>query len=271
MHANNLVVFLISDFTGRTAETLIDSVVIQFDMEHIQTRKFSNISSIDEIEGIINKAQEEEDVILAYTLVLPELCDYLETKANKYNLPTMDILGPFMTQFSQILNQQPQLEVGLGYNVDPEAVERMNCVDFNIRADDGKDLNKLSEADIVLMGVSRTSKTPLSMYLAHQNYKVANISLSPEVAPPEEIYNIPTDKIIGLTIRPAILQKIRQQRLKAMNFGSQSGYIKLERIKEELDYAQQIMKHIGCRIIDITNTSIEEVASQIVSRIPEDL
>ncbi|GAB6138317.1 pyruvate, water dikinase regulatory protein [Halanaerobaculum tunisiense] len=263
---SNYIIYLISDSTGKTVETMINSIVIQFDMEQIEKKKFTNVSTIDNLTDIISQAKkEEQNVILAYTLILPELCEYIEEEAAKYDIPIMDIMGPFMNQFSQILNQQPQLEVGLSHNVDQGVVKRKSCMNFNIRSDDGKDLNKLTEADFVLIGVSRTYKTPLSMYLARYNHKVANISLSPEVEIPQEVYNLPSEKIIGLTIDPVTLQRIRQQRLKLMDVNYKISYIKLERIKEELKYAQQIMNKLDCQVIDITDTSIEEISSQILS------
>ncbi|AGB41783.1 hypothetical protein Halha_1872 [Halobacteroides halobius DSM 5150] len=266
MHNGDFIVFLISDFTGKTAETVINSVSIQFDMGHIETKKFNNVSTISRLTEIINQAKEEKKVILAYTLVLPELCDYLENQANKYDIPTMDILGPFMNQFSQILNQQPQLEVGLSYNLDHGVMEKMKCIDFNSRCDDGKDLNKLKKADIILIGVSRTSKTPVSMYLANQNYKVATISLAPEVSLPQELHEVNSNKIVGLTIKAGSLQKIRQHRLDLMEFDSKSGYTKIKRIKEELNYAQEIMDDIGCKRIDVTNVAVEDIANQIIAK-----
>ncbi len=265
MGDSNLTVFLISDSTGKTAKTVIDSVAIQFDIEELDIRNFSDVNSIDRLTEIIAQAQNEENVVIAYTLVLPELCEYLEAEAEQVGIPALDILGPFLTQFSQILNKQPQLEVGLSYQHDKKSFNKLSCLEFAVRCDDGKNINKLKSADIILLGVSRTSKTPISRYLAYENYKVANVSLSPEVLPPEEIYELPPEKIFGLTIEPELLQKIRQERLKSMRFSAQSGYGKLERIQEELTYAEEIMEQLGCRIIDISHTAIEEIAAEILT------
>ncbi|WP_027338671.1 pyruvate, water dikinase regulatory protein [Halonatronum saccharophilum] len=262
---NDLTIFAISDFTGKTAETIINSIAIQFDTENIEIEIFSNISNIDRLANVINKAKENGNVILAYTLVLPELCDYIEEEAKKYKIPRVDLMGPLINEISQALDQQPQLEVGLSYEFDGEVIDRVNCIDFARRCDDGKNLNKLKEADIVLIGVSRTSKTPLSIYLSHQSYKVANISLSPEVVPPKELYELDKSKIVGLIIDPSILQKFRQERLKSMDFNQKVDYIKLDRIKEEIDYADSIIDCLGCPIINITNKSIEEVADEVLN------
>ena len=265
METEKLNVFVISDFTGKTAQTVIDSVVVQFDVDKIEIKRFPDISKIQELENIINEAKEV-DAVIAYTLVSPELCDYLEKEASIFDIATIDILEPFLTRFSKILDQQPQLEVGLSYKISHEAFKKMDCIDYSNRCDNGKDLNKLEEADFVLIGVSRTSKTPLSMYLSNNNYKVANLSLSPEVELPQEIYNIATDKIVGLTIEAENLHKIRKHRLEMMQFEPTSNYTNLERIKKELNYAEEVMDDLGCRVIDITNTAIEEIATKILRK-----
>ena len=264
---DDLTVFIISDFTGKTAETVINSVAIQFEINKLNTKKFTNVSTIDTLTEIINIAKKEKNVILAYTLVLPELCDYLEHEAKKFNLPTMDILGPFINNFSKLLDKQPQLEVGLSYKVSQDIFNKINFIYFNIKCDDGKNLNKLKEADIVLIGVSRTSKTPLSRYLSYQNYKVASISLSPELEPPQELYELSVDKVIGLVIDPIVLQKIRKNRLELMDFSQEINYVKLDRIVEELDYAEKVINRLDCKAIDITYRSIEEIANEIVDKV----
>lgn len=265
MKTDDLSIFVLSDYTGKTAETVIDSVIVQFEIENVKIKRFSDIVDIDELENIINQAKEE-GAIIAYTLVSPELCDYLEKETSMFDIPTIDILEPFLTRFSKILEQQPQLEVGLSYKISHEAFQKMNCIDYSMRCDEGQDINKLKEADIILLGVSRTSKTPLSMYLSNYNYKVANLSLSPEVKLPQEIYEIPSEKIIGLTIEAERLHKIRKNRLKVMEFKPVSNYTDLERIKKELNYAQKIMSKLDCEIIDVTNTAIEEIAAQILNK-----
>ncbi len=264
---NNLVVYIVCDSTGKTAETLFNAIAVQFNINNLETRYFTNVANLEMLSEIIEEARNVENVIIAYTLILPEFCDYIEDEAENYGIPTIDILGPFLTRFSQILDSQPQLEVGLNYKIDKEVFKRIECLDFNIRVDNGRDLNKLKEADIVLMGVSRTSKTPLSMYLAHFKYKVATVALSPEVIPPREIFEIPREKIFGLQIEPSVLQKLRENRVKMMDFSQEIGYVKQERITEELKYAERIMRKVGCRIIDVTYKSVEETAAEILSNL----
>jgi hypothetical protein len=264
---NELTVFAISDFTGKTAETILNSVAIQFDNDRIKIKKFSDISDIDKLESIIDEAMQVDNILLAYTIVLPELSAYLENEAKRLDLPIIDILGPMINSFSQALDQQPQLEVGLSYNIDYEIFEKISCIDFSLRCDDGRNLNKLKEADLVLVGVSRTSKTPLSIYLSQQNYNVATVSLSPEVIPPKELYELDSNKIIGLTIDSECLQKVRENRIKLMAFNQGGDYVSMDRIEEELKYAKKIMKKIDARVIDVTNKAIEDIADEILNKI----
>jgi len=259
-----LTVFIVSDSIGKTAETVVNAVASQFNTDKIKLKKFTNVTSIAKLSEIINRA-ESNNVVLAYTIVLPELNEYIKDAAKQSDIPIIDIMGPTMSKFSQALGQTPQLEPGLNRKIDQAYFERIACIDFAIRCDDGKDLTKLKEADIVVIGVSRTSKTPLSMYLAHQGYKVANIPIVPEVTPPQEIFSVEAKKVVGLTISPTTLQDIRQQRLKAMRFDKHADYAKVDRILEELNFAEKIMKKIGCMVIDVTNRSIEETASEILS------
>ncbi|AZO94269.1 pyruvate, water dikinase regulatory protein [Halocella sp. SP3-1] len=261
---DNITIYTISDFTGKTVNTVVKSVMIQFDLAPASIKKFNNVCSLEKLSGIIEQAREEENPILAYTLVLPELCQYLEDRAAEYNLPAIDIIGPYLNQFSEIIDRQPQLEIGLSYQIDHEVFQRIECIDFSVRCDDGRDLNKLTGADFIIIGVSRTSKTPLSMYLAHQQYRVATISLSPEVIVPAELYEIPTEKIIGLSIDPRVLQKIRSYRVELMDFSSEIDYVKLPRIKEEIAYANQVMDEVASKIIDVSYKSIEEIAVEIL-------
>jgi regulator of PEP synthase PpsR (kinase-PPPase family) len=141
---------------------------------------------------------------------------------------------------------------------------RVEAVEFAVRYDDGKDPRGIELADIVLIGVSRTSKTPLSMYLAHKRIKVANVPLVPEVQPPEELFKAERGKVIGLTINLEQLNQIRTERLKTLGLEGQANYANPERILEELEYADRIMKRLGCPVIEVTNRAVEETASKIL-------
>lgn len=148
--------------------------------------------------------------------------------------------------------------------LDEEYFRRVEAVEFAVTYDDGRDTKGILQADIVLIGVSRTSKTPLSMYLAHKKYKVANVPLIPEMKPPEELFTVKPHKLFGLTIDPQYLHVIRRERLKYLGLGEEANYASEARICKELDYAAQIMSSLGCVIIDVSNKAVEETAAIIM-------
>jgi regulator of PEP synthase PpsR (kinase-PPPase family) len=148
--------------------------------------------------------------------------------------------------------------------LDADYFRKVDAVEFAVRYDDAKDPSGVLKADIILIGVSRTSKTPLSMYLAHQKYKVANIPLVPELKPPKELFNVPAERIVGLTIGVPYLNTIRKERLKALGLPNSASYAAEDRILKELEYAEAIMKQLGCVVIDVSHRAVEETASLIM-------
>lgn len=159
---------------------------------------------------------------------------------------------------------EPRNQAGLIHSLDHEYFKRVEAVEFAVKYDDGKNPLGLTKADVVLIGVSRTSKTPLSMYLAHKQIKVANVPLVPELNPPEELFKVPPHKIIGLLIDPYKLNEIRVARLKTMGLEDTAVYADVKRINEELVYARGIMRRLHCQIINVSNRAIEETAGIIL-------
>ncbi|MCK8815943.1 kinase/pyrophosphorylase [Natroniella sulfidigena] len=265
----DLIIFIISDSVGKTAENVINAVTSQFETNRIEIKKFNNVTNIAKLSKVINKALEEDNVLLAYTIILPELCKYIESEVQRLNLPSVDLIGPAVNKISDLVGQRPEREPGLNRRLDQEYFKRIDCIEFAVRCDDGKNISKLDQADFVLIGISRTSKTPLSMYLANQGYKPANIPLVPEVTPPQELYELPSKKVVGLTIDPDNLRGIREERLRVMNFNKRANYARVNRILEELTFAEEIMKKVGCMVVNVTNKSIEETASKILAEANE--
>ena len=151
--------------------------------------------------------------------------------------------------------------------LDSQYFRRVEAIEFAVKYDDGKDPRGLKLAELVLVGVSRTSKTPLSMYLANKQIKVANVPLVPEVLPPDELFEIGRDKVVGLTIAPDQLFAIRKERLLALGLRHQSSYASLERILKELEFSEGIMKSLGCPVFDVTNKAVEETAGRLLELI----
>ena len=255
-------IYIISDSIGETAEQVIKAAVSQFVNCEYEIKRYSHISSTEEIAEIVEEVEEENGMI-AFTIVIPELKEALLEIVAEKNIVTLDILSPVIDSISNFFHQDPIREPGLIRKLDDKYFKKVEAVEFAVKYDDGKNVRGIKEADVVIVGVSRTSKTPLCMYLAHKNIKAANIPLVPEVDVPEELFEIDSKKIIGLITNPIKLNEIRQERLKALGLNNDANYASMERILKELDYAEAIMKKIGCPVIDVATKAVEETASII--------
>ncbi|MBW6463317.1 MAG: kinase/pyrophosphorylase [Firmicutes bacterium] len=260
------IVYIVSDSIGDTAEFVVKAVASQFDSGTVELRRIPFVENKKQIKDVFKEATEC-NAIIAYTLVVPELRKTIEEEAAIHTVFTADILGSLMDAFSQTTCKAPYMEPGRVRRLDEQYFRRVAAVEFAVKHDDGKDPRGLLTAEVVLIGISRTSKTPLSMYLAHQGVMVANLPLVPEVQLPEEVFWIPPEKIIGLVINPHQLREIRQERLKALGLGDDADYVNVERIDEELTYARRVMKKLGCTVFDVSNKAVEEVANRIIQAI----
>ncbi|WP_072335668.1 pyruvate, water dikinase regulatory protein [Thermoactinomyces sp. DSM 45891] len=261
--SNHAVVYVISDSVGETAEFVVRAAVSQFEYTHLEIRRVPYVMDRETILETVQAAKEEK-ALIAFTLVLPEMQHFLTEEAIKAEVPYVDIMGPMMDGLSKLIQSEPKRKPGLIHKLDEEYFRKVEAIEFAVKYDDGRDPRGLLRADVVLIGVSRTSKTPLSMYLAHKRLKVANVPLVPEVEPPDELYLIPSERCIGLIIDPSQLNNIRKERLKALGLTSGANYASETRILEELDYAERIIRRVGCPRIDVTNKAVEETANIIL-------
>lgn len=257
------MIYVLSDSLGETAEFVVKAAASQFNSGHVDIKRIPYVNNEEYIDQVLAEAASDK-ALVAFTLVLPQLRSHLLAVAQKYNLVVVDILGPMLEAIAKVSHKEPRLEPGLLYKLDAEYFSRVEAIEFAVKYDDGKDPRGINHADVVLVGVSRTSKTPLCMYLAHKRIKAANIPLMPEVKPPEELFTVNPRKIIGLTVKPEVLNPIRQERLKALGLMPNSDYANMERILQEIEYAEEIMRKIGCPVIDVSNRAIEETANKIL-------
>ena len=257
------VIFTLSDSVGDTAEVLVRAAVSQFNPETVEIRLIPYVKTTGEIADIVEEASSYNSLIV-YTLVMPELRDALIIEAGRHGIHTLDIINPVISAVSAIIHSEPRLEPGLMRKTDAEYYRKVDAVEFAVKCDDGKNAGGITQADLVVLGVSRTSKTPLCMYLAHKRILTANVPLVPEVAPPEELFLLPPHKIIGLRIKPQQLNEIRRERLRTLGIEENANYVSMDRINEELAYADDIMSRIGCAVIDVTNKAVEETASKVL-------
>ncbi|MDD2494369.1 MAG: kinase/pyrophosphorylase [Tissierellia bacterium] len=263
---DKIIIYAVSDSMGETSEQVSKAVIKQFDITDFEIKTIPYVNDRETIDNLISKASTENSFIV-FTLVVEELRNYLIEKSLENNIGAVDVMTPLIMPLMKQLDMTPKQEPGLLRKLDDKYFKRVEAIEFAVKYDDGKDTRGILLADVVLLGVSRTSKTPLSMYLANKNLKVANIPLVPEVSPPEELNFISSKKIIGLTLNSENLNKIRKERLKTMGLKDTANYANLERILQELDYAEKIMKKLNCKVIDTTNKAVEETANIILDYI----
>jgi [pyruvate, water dikinase]-phosphate phosphotransferase / [pyruvate, water dikinase] kinase len=259
---DHVTVYVLSDSVGETAELVVKAAISQFDENKTTIRRIPYVEDIGTVDEVIAEARDNQGMI-AFTMVLPDVRQHIIKRANEEGLPVYDILSPLLTMMEERLQVPPKNESGLIHTLDEDYFRKVEAIEFAVKYDDGRDPRGVLRADVVLVGVSRTSKTPLSQYLAHKRLKVANVPLVPEVEPPEELFNISPEKVVGLKISPEKLNGIRTERLKALGLKSEANYATLQRIEEELSYSEEVMKRLGCRVIDVSAKAVEETANII--------
>ncbi|MDI6602291.1 MAG: pyruvate, water dikinase regulatory protein [Thermoanaerobacteraceae bacterium] len=258
-----MIIYAVSDSIGETAEEVARAAAVQFNSHIKEIKRIPNLTDINMVDELLNKLRGA-NVLIVYTIIIPEIKDYLDKKTREYGILAVDILGPVIENIEQLTGLKSKHEAGLLRKMNIEYFKRVDAIEFAVKNDDGKDPRGILKADAVLIGVSRTSKTPLSMYLANKNVYVANLPIVPEVEPPKELYMIPHEKIYGLIIQPEKLNEIRRERLRFLGLNDNASYANIDRIKEELKFSRKIMKNLGCMIIDVTNKAVEETASIIL-------
>ncbi|MWC27484.1 pyruvate, water dikinase regulatory protein [Paenibacillus sp. MMS18-CY102] len=262
----SLVVYVVSDSAGETGEFVVRAAAAQFHPIHADIRRAPFIQDVSALERVVLRAKQTGGIIL-FTLVIPALRDELKKLSQAYEVECIDLLGSLVSSFERQTGKSSRQEPGLNHVLDADYFRKVDAVEFAVKYDDARDTTGVLKADIVLVGVSRTSKTPLSMYLAHKKYKVANVPLVPEIKPPSELFHVRKEKIVGLTIGVPYLNIIRKERLKALGLPDSAAYATTLRIEQELAYAEQIMKQLGCAVIDVSFRAVEETASLIMEQI----
>ncbi|MTI49423.1 MAG: kinase/pyrophosphorylase [Firmicutes bacterium] len=268
MENESTVIYVLSDSIGETGEQVAKAAISQFNSGKYETRRFPYITDEDQIIEILEEAKNEKCMIL-FTIVLDKLRMFLLNKAQEYNIMAVDVMTPILESMEALIGFEPKREAGLIRRLDEKYFRKVEAIEFAVKYDDGKDTKGIKKADIVLIGISRTSKTPLSMYLAHKNIKVANIPLVPEVPPPNELFEIDSERIIGLTANPVKINEIRKERLKALGLSDNANYASMDRILNEIQYAEDLMKKLKCPVIDVSVKAVEETAGIIMKLVKD--
>jgi len=256
-------IFIISDGTGQTAESVLRACQLQFDGVPMSVQTFPNVTDAEQLQRLMRLASQH-DALVVTTLVRAEQRAEAERLAQHFRLKLVDIIGGPLKALSNYLRVRPKGSPGLMYRADEDYFRRVEAVEFSVKADDGKEPRMLAQADIVLVGVSRTGKTPLSVFLAHKGYKVGNVPLVFGREPPEQLWDVDPQRIFALTIDPEALQKIRHERLETMRM-DRLNYSQMDYILAELDDAHALYsRNREWPVIDVTAKAVEETAAVIL-------
>lgn len=256
--------YIISDSVGGTANQLGQAAMTQFPDADIKVSAYPFIRGADTLISILEKAVSDNAVVL-HTFVDENLNKAAQLFCKEHNLVCFDPLSPIINELEKRSELAPLQKPGALHLLDETYFNRIKAIEFAVKFDDGRDPKGFLEADIVILGISRTSKTPLSMFLANQNYKVANLPLLPEAHIPEQIFQVDPKKIVGLTSDRKALNSIRRERMLTYGMNPDTEYSKLDRIDRELAFAKELYEKLNCLVINVSNKSIEETAAIIIN------
>ncbi|MEE9434889.1 MAG: pyruvate, water dikinase regulatory protein [Sphingorhabdus sp.] len=260
---------LLSDSTGETLENIAKAALVQFDaIDNVVKHFWPMVRSESHLERILADITQNPGLVF-FTLVNRDTRRRLESRCRTLGIPAVAVLDTVTDALSNMLGQEAKARPGRQHALDAAYFARVDAIQFTIAHDDGLHAENWEEADIVLAGVSRTSKTPTSIYLANRGYKTANIPLVPEAPPPESLYTLKNPLVVGLVTSADRLQQVRRNRLLSLNQAPDTDYVDEEKIRSELKYARRIFGDNGWPTIDVTRRSIEESAAAIISMVQE--
>ncbi|GEK89053.1 pyruvate, water dikinase regulatory protein [Alkalibacterium putridalgicola] len=260
---SSLTIMVLSDSVGGTASNVVHAALAQFPDVDYELKNFPFIREEDQLTVVLEKAKRFNAVVL-HTFVDPILVETIETFCTEHDIKCIDVLNPLLSEVTARTNTMPQHKPGAKHKLDDKYFNRISALEFAVQYDDGKDPRGFLEADIVILGISRTSKTPLSIYMANQGYKVANLPLMPESRLPDEIWSVDPNRMVGLTNEEEMLSNIRRERMISYGMDPETPYSSKERIRKEIKYAEELYKKLNCQIINVSSKSIEETSAIII-------
>lgn len=263
MSVEEIKLYVISDSIGDTVHRVAEAARAQFGKQKkVTILRYPFISELKELKEILRDCERNQGVLLT-TLANRELNDFAKTFASQSGLDYIDVLNPLVEIIAERTNWQPANEMGMLHHLDQDYFSRIEAIEFAVKYDDGKDPNGFLKADLVLIGVSRTSKTPLSIYLAHKGYKVTNLPIVPEAHLPSQLFEVDRHKIVGLTASPEYIRRIRSERVIMMGLSQGSTYNNIQRIREEMLFFNDLVDRLRAPTINIEGRSVEETAQFI--------
>jgi hypothetical protein len=253
---------IVSDSTGETAARLVLALEAQFPDQPFEEIRHPRVETVEDLQLAVNR-MKGRPAVAVYTLVEPELRDTMRQLCRRAKIHYADLLGHPIESIARVSGRTAQMTPGARPALNSAYFKRMEAIEFAVKYDDGLGAG-LEEADIVLVGVSRTSKTPLSMYLGYLGHKTANVPVVKGIAPPPALFEIDARKVVGLTIDAERLAEIRGARVRGMGGGGNRGYARLVEIYQELEEAAAVHRRLGCPVIDVSELSVEETAHRII-------
>ena len=257
-------VYLVSDSTGETLDRIFLSLKSQFSNFEYQKKEFAFVRTEQQIDKIIKECNQIKNCLILYTIVETKLAKYISLKSGENNVPCFGILGNLILSFSKLLNQKAIHKPSAQHVLDDDYYKRIEAIQFTMTHDDGKKLDDINSADVILLGVSRTSKTPTSIYLANRGYKTVNVPLVPNQKIPNGLELNTKSCIIGLVADPERLADIRRNRVAIMKDHTLKEYTDLKFIKDEVEKSKKLFKKNNWPVIDVTRKSVEETAASIL-------
>ncbi|MFD2232712.1 pyruvate, water dikinase regulatory protein [Phaeospirillum tilakii] len=260
---SELHIHLVSDATGETVASIVRACLAQFETVQPTLHTWGLVRTVGQIERVIADFADRPGLVF-FTLVDSEVRRRLEEACRLRSMPCVSVLDPVMASLSTYLGSPVAAAPGRQYQLDAEYFRRIDAMQFTLAHDDGQLIELVEEADVVLVGVSRTSKTPTSMYLANRGLKCANYPLVPGVPLPPELENATSPLVVGLTKDPKSLSDIRRARLRLLNQTEETDYAQFERVREEVQQARRLFTRLGWPVVDVTRRSIEEASATII-------
>ena len=263
--SNIYQIYLISDSTGETLDRIFTAIKAQFKNIDYKIHTYSFTRTENQILKILSNAKENQNSIILYSIVDSSLAKYLARNSEEKKIPCFGVLGDLILSFSKLLNQKASHQPSGQYTLNDEYYKRIEAIQFTMNHDDGNLVKDIKKSDIILLGVSRTSKTPTSIYLANKGYKISNIPLVNENSIPETLKEDPNlTCIVGLSTEAERLADIRKNRMNSLKESQNKSYTDLSKIKKEVEDAKNTFKKYKWPIIDVTRKSVEETAASII-------
>ena len=262
---NTYHIYLISDSTGETLDRIFTAIKAQFKNIDYKIYTYSFTRTENQISKILTESSTNDNSIILYSIVDSNLAKYLATESSEKKIPCFGVLGDLILTFSKLLNQKASHEPSGQYVLNDEYYKKIEAIQFTMNHDDGNLTKEINKSDIILLGVSRTSKTPTSIYLANKGFKTSNIPLVNENSIPQILKDKPKMTcVVGLNTEPERLVDIRKNRMNSLKESSNKSYTDLEKIKKEIEEAKKTFKRYGWPTIDVTRKSVEETAASII-------